>query len=56
MDSQTLAAVKDRPNDTAQTNVNLMGDALLLLSRLFGRQAALDFMRDTDILTEGDSE
>lgn len=35
---------------------NAQDDALLLLSRLFGRQCALDFLRDADILNEGESE
>jgi hypothetical protein len=31
-------------------------DALLLLSRLFGRQSALDFLKDADMMNEGGSE
>jgi len=33
-----------------------LDDALLLLSRLFGRQSALDFLKDADMLNEGGSE
>jgi len=56
MESQLKLADESRPNTTKNINTELMDEALTLLSRLFGRQAALDFVRNPDMLLEGEVE
>ncbi|WP_159806443.1 hypothetical protein [Litoreibacter roseus] len=56
MECQISLAEKCRHNNTSEINVELMEQALLLLSRLLGRQAALDFVRDPGMLIGGDTE
>ncbi|WP_181364379.1 hypothetical protein [Ascidiaceihabitans donghaensis] len=56
MDTQILVSdqTPTRPNPQHQSNA--VDEALLMLCRLMGKQCALDFMRDPDILDEGGSE
>ncbi|MDX8346509.1 hypothetical protein SLH49_00810 [Cognatiyoonia sp. IB215446] len=56
MESQNTLAEVSRHNTTNEMNSALLDEALTLLSRLLGRQAALDFVRNPDILIEGDAE
>ena len=56
MESQLEMAGESRPNTNANINTELVDEALTLLSRLFGRQAALDFVRNPDMLLEGEVE
>lgn len=56
MDSQNLASDNSPAEPINDHQSDTLDEALLLLSRSFGRQLALDFMRDPDILTEGVSE
>jgi hypothetical protein len=56
METQITTADKSRLNTTNNINTDLMDEALTLLSRLLGRQAALDFVRNPDMLPEGEVE
>lgn len=56
MESQTELADICRPITIKNIYTELMDEALTLLSQLFGRQAALDFVRNPDMLLEGEFE
>ena len=56
MESQNLTSNYNPITHQHGLRSDALEDALLLLSRLFGRQTALDFLRDTDILQVGESE
>ena len=56
METQTLASDKSPTQFTPQRQSDAVSDALLLLSRLIGKQFALDLMHDPDILNEGGSK
>lgn len=56
MESQNLSSEKNPTTQQRQSHSDALEEALLLLSRLFGRQSALDFLKDADILDEGEPE
>lgn len=56
MESQITTADEDRPNTANNINAELLDEALNLLSKLLGRHAALDFVRNPDMLPEGEVE
>jgi hypothetical protein len=56
METQTFTSDQSPSQSTPQHQSNALDEALLMLSRLMGKQCALDFMRDPDILNEGGSE
>lgn len=53
MESQITKADESRRDTKENINTELLDEALTLLSRLLGRQAALDFVRNPDMLPEG---
>jgi hypothetical protein len=56
METQTFTSDQSPSQPITQHQSNALDEALLVLSRLMGKQCALDFMRDPDILNEGGSE
>ncbi|MCH2249594.1 MAG: hypothetical protein MK042_07325 [Cognatishimia sp.] len=56
MESQITKADESRQDTKEYINTELLDEALTLLSRLLGRQAALDFVRNPDMLPEGEVE
>lgn len=56
MDSQILLSEQSPTNPNLTNQSDKLDEALLLLSRLFGRQSALDYMRDPDFMTDGEAE
>lgn len=56
METQNVSSEDNPTIQLHESHSSALDDALLLLSRLFGRQCALDFLKDADILGAGEPE
>lgn len=56
MESQIISADQNRSKSATLSQAEGVSEVLFQLSRLLGKQAGMDFLRDSDILTKGGTE